>query len=247
MAGDCPSEVCDQTATCEVYPGGYEHFQPGRIDQSMTPPAFEDGASWHPLFHKGDAAHTVLLLHGTGGNEHSLLGVGRALAPQANFLSVRGRSLEEGFPRFFRRFSMLEYDQDHLEQEADALAEFVSKATAHYALDAGKVVALGYSNGANIGFASCARNPTIYRGLVLIRPVMPFEEAHRPMSDLSGIPVLLLIGANDPYRDAQNELAGYLRARGAVVQEEITDAGHQVVPSDLAVAAQWLEDNGFLV
>jgi phospholipase/carboxylesterase len=212
----------------------------------MTTPMTGEAATWHPLFNRGETTTTLLLLHGTGGDEHSLLGLGRALAPSASFLSVRGRSMEEGFPRFFRRFNMTSYDQESLEQEADALATLVTRAADHYSFDPSRVVVLGYSNGANIGLASCVRNPHVYAGLVLIRPVMPFEKENTPHTDLSGKQVLLLVGERDPYRRSGESLPAYLGGMGAEIAHEVVEAGHELGTRDLAVAAEWLEQKGFL-
>lgn len=190
-------------------------------------------------YQPGTSGWTLLLLHGTGGNETSLLTLGEKVAPHAALLSVRGRSLDEGSPRFFRRFSMATYDQPHLAQEADALAAFVREATESYGLDAGKVVALGYSNGANIAIASLARNPEIYAGAVLLRPVMPFDTALE--TDLKDLPVLVTNGLRDSYLPYAEPVVPFLQKSGAVVQEERCAAGHELTEQDIAVTAAWLE------
>lgn len=196
--------------------------------------------NWVHRFQPGAADQTLLLLHGTGGNETSLLTMGRQLAPAANLLSVRGRSLEEGSPRFFRRFSASRYDQQHLAQEADALAQFVLDAASLYELDAARVLAVGYSNGANIALASLARNRSVFAGAVLLRPVMPFDAP--PQVDLGGLPVLLLHGLRDPYLPFAEALAPYLQQMGADVQELRLEAGHELTPQDLETAAAWLRE-----
>src|SRR5687768_17326892 len=95
-------------------------------------------------------ALTLLLLHGTGGSEEDLLGVGRAIAPKANLLSPRGKSLDEGMPRFFRRFGEGQFDEQDIIFRAGELAGFVAAAAEHYEFGPNRVIALGYSNGANI-------------------------------------------------------------------------------------------------
>ncbi|EYB66805.1 hypothetical protein DEIPH_ctg069orf0006 [Deinococcus phoenicis] len=195
---------------------------------------------WIHRFQPGTADLTLLLLHGTGGNETSLLSLGRQLAPEANLLSVRGRSLEEGSPRFFRRFSAARYDQAHLVEEADALAQFVRDAAALYDLDPGQVIALGYSNGANIALATLARHPSTLAGAVLLRPVMALDD--QPQTDLNRLPVLVLHGQRDPFLPLAKAVTPYLRQSGADVQEERLEAGHELISQDLALTAGWLRD-----
>src|SRR5690625_5032607 len=183
-------------------------------------------------------AATLLLLHGTGGNDHSRPGLGRQVAPGWNLLAVRGRSLEEGWPRFFRRFSATSYDQDQLASEADALAAFVGTAAREHGFAADAVWALGYSNGANIGVAALARNPGNLRGAVLLRGVLPFDEP--PQADLTGRAVLVLNGESDPYAGAAAGLAPWLRQTGAEVQEHSLPAGHELTAEDARLSADWL-------
>ncbi|MFD1731168.1 alpha/beta hydrolase [Deinococcus malanensis] len=153
--------------------------------------------NWIHHLERGTGDLTVLLLHGTGGNERQLLTLGRQVAPEANLLGVRGRSLEEGFPRYFRRFSATRYDQEQIRSEAAALSRFVQDAAEEYGLNPARVVALGYSNGANIALATLATHPQTFLGAALLRPVMPLDEP--PATDLSGVSVLVLHGAHDPY------------------------------------------------
>lgn len=194
--------------------------------------------SWIHRYAAGTNGTTILLLHGTGGDENSLFDFGRELAPTANRLAVRGRSLEEGAPRFFRRFSATKYDQAHLIQEADALATFVSEAASCYGFDAGRVIALGFSNGANIGLASLAANPSSYQGALLLRPVMALERP--PSVDLGGKEILVLSGKHDPFLPLAKAVSPYLTSMKANVQEEILNAGHELTPEDLDLSARWL-------
>ena len=193
---------------------------------------------WVHRYVPGRGGLTLLLLHGSGGDETSLLSFGRRVAPDASLLSVRGRSLDEGSPRFFRRFDALTYDQDDLVHEADALARFVRDATGFYGFDRDRLVALGYSNGANIALASLAFNPDAYGGAVLLRPVMVLE--HPPVTDAGGLPVLVVHGRQDPFLPHAGSVVPYLRRSGAEVREETLNAGHEIGEQDSAVVAQWL-------
>lgn len=190
-------------------------------------------------FDPGDSGATLLLLHGTGGDENDLLPLGRELAPEANLLSPRGAVLEQGMPRFFRRLAMGVFDEEDLVRRAADLARFVDAAAARYDFDARRVHALGYSNGANIAAAVMLLHPETLAGGVLLRPVLPLETAAVP--DLAGVAVLLSAGESDPYspRERVEALADRLRAGGAEVELAWRATGHGLVPGDLHQAAAW--------
>src|SRR5262249_16993263 len=130
---------------------------------------------------------TLLLLHGTGGNENDLLELGQTLAPNAALLSPRGKVSERGMPRFFRRLAEGVFDIEDLKFRTQALADFVASAASAYGFDPGKVIAVGYSNGANIAVSMLLLRPATLAGAVLFRPMVPFVPAVPP--DLSGKPV----------------------------------------------------------
>jgi predicted esterase/catechol 2,3-dioxygenase-like lactoylglutathione lyase family enzyme len=184
---------------------------------------------------------TLLLLHGTGGDESDLLDLGRALAPGAALLSPRGQVLEQGMPRFFRRLAPGVFDEADLRQRTDELAGFVSAASATYEFDAGDVVAVGYSNGANIAASLLLARPGVLRAAVLLRAMTPFTPETLP--DLAGTPVLLLAGQTDPLIPAAEaeRLAMLLRGAGAAVTLHWQPGGHELTPDDLRVATAWLE------
>jgi predicted esterase len=189
----------------------------------------------------GAGPGTLLLLHSTGGDERQLVDLGRRLAPRATLLSPRGKELENGVTRrFFRRHSATELDIPDLLARTDEMAEFVAEATAAYGLAAGRVVALGYSNGANLAASLLLRRPGTLRGAALLRPMLPYEPEGAPR--LEGTSVLVAAGARDPLIPvAQPErLARLLEAAGADVSYRVAEAGHELVPSDLADAAAWL-------
>ncbi|HSI31830.1 MAG TPA: alpha/beta hydrolase [Miltoncostaeaceae bacterium] len=189
----------------------------------------------------GDGGATLLLLHATGGDEHQLVELGRRLAPGVTLLSPRGKELENGVTRrFFRRHSPTELDIPDLLARTDELADFIAAAAAAYGLDAGRVVALGYSNGANIAASLLLRRPGTLRGAALLRPMMAYESDEGLRLD--GASVLIAAGARDPLIPAEQpeRLARILAAAGADVAYRVADAGHELAPSDLADAAAWL-------
>ena len=185
----------------------------------------------------GTPRGVLFLLHGTGGDETSLLELGAMAAPDHLLVGVRGRSDEEGVTRYFRRYDALHYDQDHLASEADALAAFIAAAAQRYGARALPRRALGYSNGANVALAAALRNPGRFAGLALLRAVQPFEQP--PTPDLTGLSVLLLAGRHDPYSVAGRSLPDYLAGLGATVDAVVQEAGHGLTGDDIAQLTRW--------
>ena len=185
-------------------------------------------------------ALTLLLLHGTGGDENDLLQLGRALDPQAALLSPRGQVSERGANRWFRRLAEGVFDTDDLLARTDQLAAFITGAVEHYRLDASRLVAVGFSNGANIAATLLLRHPRLLRGAVLFAPMVTLIDP--PMADLSGIGVFLAAGRDDPIaRPEQAErLAEQLIERGAAVELRWHPGGHGIDAHILAQATAWL-------
>ena len=187
-------------------------------------------------------APTLLLLHGTGGDESDLIPLGQAVMPGAALLSPRGRVLENGMPRFFRRFGEGRFDEANLKDEALALANFVGAAAQTHHFDPVRVVALGFSNGANIAAALLLLHPHVLAGAVLLRPMVPLIPPELP--NLAGKPVLISAGQHDPIVPAANilHLANLLQSAGAEVTLKRQPLGHSLAEPDLQASAYWLRD-----
>jgi phospholipase/carboxylesterase len=187
----------------------------------------------------GIQAAPILLLHGTGGDEDDLIPLGRAVAPGRALLAPRGKVLEAGMPRFFRRLAEGVFDEDDVRRRAHELAGFIAEARQAYELD--RPVAIGFSNGANIAAAMLLLAPDAVRAAILIRAMAPLREA--PAADLAGKPVLLLSGARDPMAGPNRAavLVRMLENAGATVSHEVFPAGHSLVDADITRARQWLE------
>jgi phospholipase/carboxylesterase len=187
---------------------------------------------------KEGAAPPLLLLHGTGGDENDLLQLGAMVSPGSALLSPRGRVLENGMPRFFRRLAEGVFDEDDVRRRAFELGDFVEDARRRHGID--RPIALGYSNGANIAAALMLLLPGTLQGAALLRAMVPLS--HPPHPDLSRVPVLIASGKADPIVPAPNaaKLAAMLRDAGADVSHEVLPAGHQLSQADLVLMHDWL-------
>ena len=185
-------------------------------------------------------ARVLLLLHGTGGDENDLLPLGRELDADAALLSVRGNVLENGMPRFFRRFAEGVFDEEDVVRRANELADFVTAAAAEYEFHPADVTALGYSNGANIAAAMLFLRPEVLSRAILLRAMVPLSQP--PAADLTGKNVLINAGRFDPIIPLANaqQLAALLEERGATVSLRVQEASHGLTPADLQLAKRWL-------
>lgn len=181
---------------------------------------------------------TLVLLHGTGGNEADLMPIARRIAPRATLLGVRGRATEEGSSRWFRRLGTMTFDQEDIRREAEAFAAFVDGAVTGYGLDADRAVFLGYSNGANFLAAVIQLHPGLVRRAVLLRGLQALKDP--PEADLSATSVLVLNGRDDPFARNAPQLAGALKARGARAASLELPAGHELADVDVTETSRWI-------
>ncbi|QIP10671.1 alpha/beta hydrolase [Bradyrhizobium symbiodeficiens] len=180
----------------------------------------------------------LLLLHGTGGDEDDLLGLGKMISPGSALLSPRGRVLEHGMPRFFRRLAEGVFDEQDVRRRALELGDFISEARKQYGI--GAPVAVGFSNGANIAAALLLLRPELLAGAILLRAMVPLSDP--PTADLAGKPILLLSGQTDPIVPPGNsaKLAALLSQAGASVTHRVLPAGHQLSQADVTLARDWI-------
>ena len=187
-------------------------------------------------------ARPLLLLHGTGGDEDDLMPLGRMVAPGAALLSPRGKVLENGMPRFFRRLAEGVFDEDDVRARAHELADFVAAAREHYRLEA--PIALGYSNGANIAAAVMLLRPEALAGGILLRAMTPLAQPEAEQG-LDGKAVLIVCGARDPIVPPANaaRLEAMLERAGAQVDTRVLPGGHELSQADVTLAQDWLRVN----
>lgn len=187
------------------------------------------------IWRDGPGAPPLLMLHGTGGDEYDLLELAARLSPDSPVLSPRGTVLEAGAPRFFRRLREGVFDEDDLAQQADGLADFVARTGEQHDLPAGRFVAVGFSNGANIASAMMFQRPEILSGAVLLAAMVPFHRLSFE-TDLTGKWVVISNGRRDPMipADHTSQLAQQFRDAGAEVHLLHHDGGHGVDPAQLA-------------
>ncbi len=193
-------------------------------------------------FVPGSSNRTLLLLHGTGGNERDLIPLGRELDPRAALLSPRGKVLENGMPRFFRRLAEGVFDLEDLKIRTNELADFVAAAAQHYGFASDNVIAVGYSNGANIAASMLLLRPEILRGAVLFRAMVPLVPENLP--DLSSVHVWIGAGSEDPIipTSETQRLVELLRSARADVTLRFFNAGHGLTSSDVEIAKHWLDE-----
>jgi phospholipase/carboxylesterase len=184
---------------------------------------------------------TLIVLHGTGGDENDLIGIGQAIAPGAAIVSPRGNVLENGAPRFFKRLAEGVFDPKEVRSRAEELARFIRAAVVTYRLDPARVFALGYSNGANIASTVMFVEPGILQGAILLRPMLVYEPSER--NDLSGSAVFISAGRMDPIVPASSveRLVELFESAHAEVTLKWQLAAHSLVPSEVREAAEWFD------
>ena len=203
----------------------------------------ERGQGFVHRFFPGESGATLLLLHGTGGDENDLVPLGRELAPGAAILSPRGKVSEYGAARFFRRLAEGVFDHEDLVFRTHELADFIEATSEEYGFDLSKLVAVGYSNGANIAASLMLLHPGLLRAAVLFRAMVPFEPEDVP--DLSGTLIFLAAGRMDRMIPPENteRLVEILREARADLDLRWRNTGHALTYEEVAEAKEWLSEH----
>ncbi|WP_026342349.1 alpha/beta hydrolase [Paenibacillus fonticola] len=196
------------------------------------------------IFEKGidTQAPTLVLFHGTGGTERDLLPLAKLVSPNSSVLSVRGNVLENGMPRFFRRLAEGVFDEEDLVFRTKELNEFLDQSAKEYGFDRGNLVAIGYSNGANIAGSLLFHYEHAFKGAILHHPMVPLRGIQLP--NLAGVPIFIGAGSNDPICSPSEteELEELLSGAGADVTVHWENFGHQLTNSEVNAAAAWFRE-----
>lgn len=195
------------------------------------------------LFKEGNPTKPVfLLLHGTGGNEYDLLPVAEFVDPEASILSVRGNILENGMPRFFKRLAEGVFDEEDLIKETKQLYDFINQAAEKYHFDRKKVIALGYSNGANIAASLLFLYEQSLKGAILLHPMTPFK--NKKPQYLHHMPVFMSAGENDLLCSPteSQRLQQLLTQADGDVSIEWGKNGHALTQKEMQAAKKWYHD-----
>lgn len=199
------------------------------------------------IFIKGNnnSNNCLLLLHGTGGNENDLVPIAKIIDENAAILSPRGRVLENGMPRYFRRIAPGIFDLKDLEFRTKELYNFILKAKTHYGMENHKIITIGYSNGANMALSLLFSYPGLLSGAILFRPMMPYKPKEE--LNLNGKKILVLAGLYDELIDSKitKELVSILQSKRANVELNWIKSGHALTYEEVEVAKKWYERNFF--
>jgi len=186
---------------------------------------------------------TLVLLHGTGGNEEDLILLGKKIEPNASILSPRGKVLENGMPRFFRRLSEGVFDLEDLRIRSHELADFIQKCSLHYKFDLENTIAIGFSNGANISVSMLFLRPEVLQGAILFRAMVPFIPD--PLPNLSSKKILLSAGLEDPIvsKNETENLFRLFQKTNAIITLKWQPSSHNLIQEDILVAKPWISYN----
>lgn len=186
---------------------------------------------------------TLVLFHGTGGNEEDLIFLGNEIEPNATILSPRGKVLENNMPRFFRRLAEGVFDIEDLKFRTHDLADFIQKCSLHYKFDLNQTIAVGFSNGANIAASMLLLRPDLLQGAILFRAMVPLIP--NPLPNLSNKKILLAAGLSDPIvsRTETDNLFRLFQKTNANITLKWQQSSHNLIQEDVLVARKWISNN----
>jgi predicted esterase len=222
-----------------------DRYEPMRADIERHLPALRPKSFQH-IFKKpralADDGHTFVTLHGTGGNEHDLVSIAAEVSPATAILSPRGKVLENGMSRFFKRLANNIFDEANVIENAHELSDFIISATAEYGRKPKRITTLGYSNGANIAAAVILLRPEVFSSAILLRPMLPLKNPDLP--DLRNKKILILKGERDTVISSESteRLEEVLLKAGADLTIRHIDAGHEITALDLETISQWFKE-----
>jgi predicted esterase len=240
--GFTADESMDALGTALKLPDQYEAIR--AAIENRLPPLHP--ASFQHVFKDApkpaEDGRTVVTLHGTGGNEHDLVRFAEGVAATSAILSPRGRVLENGMPRFFKRLADNVFDEADVIRRAHELSDFLIEAAVRYGRKPAQMTALGYSNGANMAAAILLLRPEVFSSAVLLRPMLPLQKQSLP--DLKGKAVLILRGAQDAVipSGSTDQLVSSLQQTGAEVTTRTIAAGHEITRQDIDTMSDWLSE-----
>jgi len=192
-------------------------------------------------FLRGKRNTTLLLLHGTGGDEEDMLPLGNAISPESSLLSPRGKVSENGMPRFFKRIREGVFDQEDLKFRSLELSNFVKEAAATYNFNIDSVIVVGYSNGANIATSILLLGYFRFAGAILFRPMTPLIPSKLP--NLKGVQVYIAAGKLDqsvPRIDTER-LVAMIQSTNAKVTLKWEADGHAISGEEIQDAKNWFD------
>ena len=235
-------ETVEELGASLKLPGQYEHMR-DKIESQLPPLR---STPFHHVFREPkpteDDGQTIVTLHGTGGNEHDLIGIARESSPLSAVLSPRGQVLENGMSRFFKRLAENVFDEKDVVRRANELADFIVTAAGEYGRDPAQLTAMGYSNGANIAAAIILLRPEVFTRAVLLRPMLPLQDPAAP--DLEGKEILILRGDHDVVipSESTKRLVEIFKNAGANVSDRNLAAGHEITARDLQEISEWFSE-----
>lgn len=197
-----------------------------------------------PAKNKKDS-YTILLLHGTGGDENGLVDIGKLFGKDVNLLGVRGKVSEGGMPRYFKRLAEGVFDMEDLNFRTKELYDYLISSSDEFGINKNKIIALGYSNGANIAGSIMLTYPDFLAGMIQFRPMKPFDADADANTKIPGTPVFISAGRNDfaVTLPESKSWADTLATYGAKVDYNVIATGHNLTNEDIDLSLNWFAKN----